>query len=166
MTGGMPGKSFRPGDLENPMTHAVSADRRRGALRTALVAACLSAAPTVQASMFSGEALDKAADVLSWVVMILVPIAGLWLFWLVHVLPEKIAEKKGHPQAPAIKMLCLLSLVFGGMLWPIAWLWAYTKPVGYKLAYGTDRVQYHDDGTATEVTEAEPPAPAKQGEDA
>lgn len=116
--------------------------------------------------MFKGEALDKVADVLAWVVMILVPIAGIWLFWLVHVLPEKIAEKKGHPQAPAIKMLCLLSLVFGGMLWPIAWLWAYTKPVGYKLAYGTDRVHYHDDGTATEVTEEKSPAPAGKGEDA
>ena len=29
-------------------------------------------------------------------------------------------------------MLCLLSLVFGGLLWPIAWLWAYTRPVGYQ----------------------------------
>ena len=28
---------------------------------------------------------------------------------------------------------------FGGLLWPLAWLWAYTKPVGYKLAYGTDK---------------------------
>ena len=35
-------------------------------------------------------------------------------------------------------MLCLLSLVFGGLLWPIAWLWAYSKPVMYKMAYGTD----------------------------
>jgi hypothetical protein len=26
------------------------------------------------------------------------------------------------------------------LLWPIAWLWAYTKPVMYKLAYGTDKV--------------------------
>ena len=34
------------------------------------------------------------------------------------------------------------SLVFGGLLWPIAWLWAYTKPVGYRLAYGTEK---HDD---------------------
>jgi hypothetical protein len=34
--------------------------------------------------------------------------------------------------------LCLLSLCFGGLLWPIAWLWAYTKPVLHKLAYGTD----------------------------
>ena len=24
------------------------------------------------------------------------------------------------------------------MLWPIAWLWAYTKPVLHKMAYGTD----------------------------
>ncbi len=58
---------------------------------------------------------------------------------MVHVLPEKIAHKRHHPQAEAIHTLCLLSLVFGGLLWPIAWLWAYTKPVGYKLAYGTDK---------------------------
>jgi hypothetical protein len=24
------------------------------------------------------------------------------------------------------------------LLWPIAWLWAYTKPVLHKMAYGTD----------------------------
>ncbi len=32
--------------------------------------------------------------------------------------------------------------MFGGLLWPIAWIWAYTKPVAYKAAYGTDK---HDD---------------------
>ena len=68
-----------------------------------------------------------------------VPVALIVLFWMVHVLPEKIAHKRHHPQLEAIKTLCLLSLVFGGLLWPIAWLWAYTKPVGYKLAYGTDK---------------------------
>ena len=68
-----------------------------------------------------------------------VPIVLIVLFWMVHVLPEKIAHKRHHPQLEAIKTLCLLSLVFGGLLWPIAWLWAYTKPVGYKLAYGTDK---------------------------
>ena len=61
---------------------------------------------------------------------------------MVHVLPEKIAEKRHHPQKSAIHVLCLLSLVFGGLLWPIAWLWAYTKPVAYRAAYGTDK---HDD---------------------
>jgi hypothetical protein len=94
---------------------------------------------TVQASIFKGEALDKAADVLAIVILCIVPAAVIALFWMVHVLPEKIAEKRHHPQQTAIKTLCLLSLVFGGMLWPIAWLWAYTKPIGYKLAYGTDK---------------------------
>lgn len=94
---------------------------------------------TAQASIFKGEALDKAADVLTIVILIFVPIAAIAVFWMVHVIPEKIAEKRHHPQQTAIKTLCLLSLVFGGMLWPIAWLWAYTKPVGYKMAYGTDK---------------------------
>jgi CBS domain containing-hemolysin-like protein len=95
-----------------------------------------------QASLFKGEALDQAADVLALVVLCVVPVGVITLFWLVHVLPEKIAEKRHHPQQTAIKTLCLLSLVFGGLLWPIAWLWAYTKPIGYKLAYGTDK---HED---------------------
>jgi hypothetical protein len=59
-------------------------------------------------------------------------------FLLVHILPEKVAEKRHHPQLGAIKCLCLLSLCFGGLLWPLAWLWAYSKPVFHKMAYGTD----------------------------
>jgi hypothetical protein len=102
----------------------------------------------VHASMFKGEALDHIADVLTWVVLIVAPIVGIVVFLLIHILPEKIAEKKQHPQAGAIQCLCLLSLVFGGMLWPFAWLWAYSKPVLYKLAYGTDKVPHgHEDGT-------------------
>jgi hypothetical protein len=96
------------------------------------------ASSSAHASFLSGETLDTAADVLSWIVLVLVPVVGIALFWLVHILPEKIAEKKRHPQAKAIQVLCLLSLVFGGLLWPLAWLWAYTKPVLHKMAYGTD----------------------------
>ncbi len=106
-------------------------------------AAWLSAAATpASASFLSGEALDTAASVVAWVVICIVPIVVIVLFWLVHVMPEKIAEKRHHPQKDAIHTLCLLSLAFGGLLWPLAWLWAYTKPVGYRLAYGTEK---HDD---------------------
>ena len=98
------------------------------------------------ASMFKGETLDKLADVLTWVVLIVAPVVGIVVFLLVHILPEKIAEKKQHPQAKAIQCLCLLSLVFGGLLWPLAWLWAYSKPVLHKLAYGTDKEAHgHED---------------------
>jgi CBS domain containing-hemolysin-like protein len=86
--------------------------------------------------------LDTAADWLALFVIFVVPCVVIVLFWIVHVLPEKIAHKRHHPQRDAIQTLCLLSLVFGGLLWPIAWLWAFTKPVGYRMAYGTDK---HED---------------------
>jgi hypothetical protein len=75
--------------------------------------------------------------------LIVVPLAAIGLFWYVHILPEKIAEKRHHPQKDSIKTLCILSLFFGGLLWPIAWLWAYTKPVAYRVAYGTEKHEDH-----------------------
>ena len=105
----------------------------------------LIAAP-VRASFLSGETLDTAADVLAIIVLIIVPVVAIVVFWLVHVLPERFAEKRHHPQTEAITTLCLLSLVFGGVLWPLAWLWAFTKPVAYKVAYGTEkREEWHEE---------------------
>ncbi len=96
----------------------------------------------IVASLFSGDVLDTIADYLAIFVLLFVPALLLYLFWMVHILPEKIAERRGHPQSDAIKTLCLLSLVFGGLRWPIAWLWAYSKPVFYKMAYGADRIDH------------------------
>ena len=87
----------------------------------------------------SGEAVDTVADYLTIFILICVPIGAIYLFWMVHILPEKIAHQRHHPQFEAIRTLCLLSLVFGGLLWPLAWIWAYSKPVMHKLAYGTDK---------------------------
>jgi hypothetical protein len=140
---------------------------------SARIVALLTAAPPMaaHASFLSGEALDTAADVISWIALIIVPVVAIAVFWLVHILPEKIAEKKRHPQAKAIQVMCLLSLAFGGMLWPIAWLWAYTKPVLHKMAYGTDVDDSHGHGAPEPpegtvpvlTTEAEVPArPAAQ----
>ncbi len=107
--------------------------------------AALAAAPA-RAAFLSGDALDTAADWLALFVIFIVPCVVIVLFWIVHVLPEKIAHKRHHPQRDAITTLCLLSLVFGGLLWPLAWIWAYTRPVGYRVAYGTDKHEdyYHE----------------------
>ena len=118
--------------------------RARCCLRTATVgllavAWSLARPASADASLLSPAAEDAMADAVAWFVVFVVPVILIVLFWMVHVLPEKIAHKRHHPQLEAIKTLCLLSLVFGGLLWPLAWLWAYTKPVGYKLAYGTDK---------------------------
>ena len=110
-------------------------------------------APTAaHASFLPPELMDKAATYIAWFVLIVMPIVGIALFWLVHILPEKIAHKRHHPQKDAIQTLCLLSLAFGGLLWPIAWLWAYTRPVSYRLAYGTDK---HEEYFAEMAAEAQ-----------
>ena len=114
----------------------------RAVATVALALSALALPPSAHASFLPPEMMDTAAMYLAWFVIIFVPIGGIVLFWLVHILPEKIAHKRHHPQRDAIQMLCLLSLVFGGLLWPIAWLWAYVKPVTYRAAYGTDK---HDD---------------------
>jgi hypothetical protein len=115
--------------------------------------------PVAAQAAHNPEKIDKIADVLTIVVLVLVPVVGIVAFLAVHVIPEKIAEKRHHPQAEAIKTLCFLSLVFGGLLWPLAWLWAFSKPVLYKMAYGTDKVdphaaEGHDAVTATPVVVA------------
>jgi CBS domain containing-hemolysin-like protein len=92
-----------------------------------------------RASLLSPELEDKLATFIALFVLFIVPVVLITLFWMVHILPEKIAHKRHHPQFEAIRTLCLLSLVFGGLLWPLAWLWAYSKPVMYKMAYGTDK---------------------------
>jgi hypothetical protein len=111
------------------------------------------------ASFLHGDTLDAVADVLAWVVLVIVPVVGILVFWILHILPEKIAERKQHPQTRAIQTLCLLSLVFGGLLWPLAWLWAFTKPVAYKLAYGTDVDETVGHGKSAKHAPSEAPAP-------
>ena len=125
-------------------------------LRSAMLAAlaCLLLPATAYAGHGSSETMDMVANILAWLVLIVAPVIGIAVFLLIHIIPEKVAEKKHHPQLDAIKTLCLLSLFFGGMLWPLAWLWAYSKPVMYKIAYGTDKAVHGDEGPATPIESA------------
>jgi hypothetical protein len=131
---------------EMQVNEICSARPARGALRILCGGLAALAAGPVRAAFLSGDLLDTVADWLALFVIFIVPCVVIVLFWIVHVLPEKIAHKRHHPQRDAIQTLCLLSLVFGGLLWPLAWLWAYTKPVAYRVAYGTDRhADYFDE---------------------
>jgi CBS domain containing-hemolysin-like protein len=123
-------------------------ERRVRSWRSVLALLPAFAPALAQASFLSGEALDAFANGLSWFILFAVPIAAIGLFFYVHVLPELIAERNHHPHKHSIKVLCILSLFFGGMLWPFAWLWAYTKPIGYRAIYGTEKHEdyYHEMG--------------------
>jgi len=147
----------RPADgLEAPdATHAPRRGFVAALTASALALAGLAFPASAHASFLPPEMMDTAAMGLAWFVIVAVPIGGIVLFWLVHVLPEKIAHKRHHPQRDAIQVLCLLSLVFGGLLWPLAWLWAYTKPIGYRGAYGTEKHEdyFHEMGDKAKAGE-------------
>ena len=151
-------------DTSSTPSAALSVTLMRGlAFLTALMALLLFPA-SASASLLSPEMEDKLADFLAVVVIFLVPVIGIVVFWLLHIMPEKIAHQRHHPQFEAIRTLCLLSLAFGGLLWPLAWLWAYTKPVGYKLAYGTDKhPDYYKEHGLPDPHDETRPAPDARG---
>src|SRR6266403_5952831 len=131
---------------KHSLIRSCATSRRLPARRLVLfIALTLLALPArAHASFLHGETLDTVADVIAWFAFIIVPPVLIVAFLAVHIIPEKVAEKRRHPQLGAIKCLCFLSLVFGGLLWPIAWLWAYSKPVLHKMAYGTDVDDSHE----------------------
>jgi CBS domain containing-hemolysin-like protein len=137
---------------------SVSTRRRRSGRFAWLIAFALMALPSrAHGSFLHGETLDTVASAIAWFAFIIVPPVLIVAFLAVHIIPEKIAEKRHHPQLGAIKCLCFLSLVFGGLLWPIAWLWAYSKPVFHKMAYGTDVDKSHEEpnGKKSAISELE-----------
>jgi hypothetical protein len=69
-------------------------------------------------------------DYFTFVVLILLTGAGLAGALFLGSLPGKIAADRGHPQADAIRVAGWLGLLTMGLLFPIALLWAYTKPSG------------------------------------
>ena len=107
----------------------------------AALAAAFAALPA-HASFLSGEALDTAADMIAIVVLIVVPVVVIVVFWLVHVLPEKIAEKRHHPQTRRSRRCACCRSCSAGCCGRSRGCGPSRKPVGYKVAYGTDK---HDD---------------------
>jgi len=69
-----------------------------------------------------------------FVILILLALLGLWLFVEIGSFPGKKAKERNHPQAEAINVLGWLGLLFGGVGWAVAVVWAYTKPVFVPVA--------------------------------
>ena len=70
------------------------------------------------------------------VVLVGLALLGLLLFLKLGSLPGKKAAERNHPQAEAINILGWLGLIFGGVGWIVALVWAHTKPVFAPVAQG------------------------------
>jgi hypothetical protein len=68
-------------------------------------------------------------DIIAFVVFAVLIVAVVIIVVSLGQLPGRIAEKRGHPQAAAINVASWLGLATGGVLWVIALIWAFLKPV-------------------------------------
>jgi hypothetical protein len=101
--------------------------------------------------------------------VVLIVLIGVGLFGAVFLgsLPGKIAADRGHPQADAIRVAGWLGLLTMGLFFPIALIWAYTKPSGSEeiaaLRQEVDRLRDRIDRSERGVTQTSNPT-GEEGE--
>ena len=79
-------------------------------------------------------------NILTFVVMIaLAVLVGVAVVKL-GPLPGQIARRRGHPQADAIQVAGWIGIVTLGILWPLALIWAYTRPAGSAVDVAVDEI--------------------------
>src|ERR1700719_4154171 len=73
-----------------------------------------------------------ALDAFAFVVFAVLIFVGVIIVVSLGKLPGQLAHKWNHPQAGAINAMSWIGIATGGLLWPIAFVWAFTTPSGTK----------------------------------
>lgn len=82
-----------------------------------------------------------ALDAFAFVVFAVLIFVGVVIVVNLGKLPGELAHKWQHPQAGAIDAMSWIGIATGGILWPIAFIWAFTTPFGARPApISDDRV--------------------------
>jgi Protein of unknown function (DUF3302) len=71
-------------------------------------------------------------DAFAFVVFAILIVVAVVIVVSLGKLPGQLARKWGHPQASAINALSWIGIATGGVLWPIAFVWAFIKPIAGK----------------------------------
>lgn len=81
-----------------------------------------------------------ALDIFALVVIGILIGFVIWLVVLLGPMPGKIAKDRGHRQADAIRVLGWIGVITMGLAWPIALVWAYTRPAEPAMGSLSERV--------------------------
>jgi hypothetical protein len=73
-------------------------------------------------------------DILAFVVFGILFLAIVVAIVALGSLPGNIARRRGHPQADAITAAGWIGIASMGILWPIAFVWAFLRPANYAVA--------------------------------
>lgn len=65
-----------------------------------------------------------------FIILVVLFLLGIAIYVELAKFPGKKAREREHPQADAINVLSWVGLLFGGVPWLIALVWAYTRPLG------------------------------------
>lgn len=66
-------------------------------------------------------------DIFALIVLAVLLITAIAVIGVLGALPGRVARNRRHPQADAIAVGGWLGLLFGGVLWPLVMIWAYTN---------------------------------------
>lgn len=69
-------------------------------------------------------------DIFALIVLAVLLITAIAVIGVLGALPGRVARNRGHPQADAIAVGGWIGLLFGGVLWPVVMIWAYTNTAG------------------------------------
>jgi len=67
-------------------------------------------------------------DVFALLILAILLVTVIAVVGVLGALPGRIARKREHPQADAIAVAGWMGLLFFGVLWPLALIWAYLRP--------------------------------------
>ena len=68
-------------------------------------------------------------DIMAFAVFVVLIAVAVIIVVSLGTLPGNIARKRGHPQAAAINVAAWLGIATLGLLWPVALIWAFLKPI-------------------------------------
>ena len=80
-------------------------------------------------------------DIAAFIVVALMAGIAIGMFIFLGGWPGRIARRLNHPYADAISVGGWVSLLFGGVTWPLVLVWAYAPPGG---------VSHHTESTLEE----------------
>ncbi len=67
-------------------------------------------------------------DIFALIILLVLFLCAIAAFVFLGRWPGDIAEKRGHPQTDAIRVAGWLGVLSLGLIWPIAFIWAFTNP--------------------------------------